>query len=124
MHNQRILALGTDLFFMPQIGDAARAAGFSFDWVETPLSAERFVETLAAAPTALVVLDLTCTLPWRAWLPAAKAGPATAAIPWMAFGRHDNPASLKEARLVGMDKVAVRAQLGKALKETLAGVAE
>lgn len=122
METKRILALGTDLFFMPQIGDAAQAAGFGFDWVESPLSAEAFVEALAAAPTALVVLDLTCTLPWQEWLPAAKGHPATDSIPWMAFGRHDNPASLKEARAAGMDKVAVRAQLGKALRETLAEV--
>lgn len=122
MDSKRVLAIGTDLFFMPQIGNSAQAAGFRFDWVETALSPAEFVQVLAARPTALVVLDLTCNLPWQTWLPAARDQAALAGVPWMAFGRHDNPASLKVAREAGMDKVAVRAQLNKALRETLASL--
>lgn len=117
-----ILAIGSDLFFMPQIEAAARAAGLGFEWLDQPLSEVEFIQKLAGVPTALVVLDLNTSLPWPHWLPAAKAAAATRAIPWLAFGSHMNPRRLAAARHAGAEKVVPKSQFAAELAAQLAAV--
>lgn len=118
----RVLVISNDLFFMPQIEGAAKAAGFTFEWIDTPVSDEEFVARLAAAPTTLVVLELATRLPWQQWLPAAKAHEALAGIQWLAFGPHTDAKLLGAARKAGVHKVVARSKFAEALREMLASV--
>jgi len=119
MEPTRILAISTDLFFMPKIEAAAKTAGYGFEWLDSPLGADEFASQLAAQPTALVVLQLGTNLPWQEWLPAAKADPALAAVPWLAFGPHTDARLLAAARRAGVHKVVARSQFAQALGEML-----
>lgn len=116
----RVLAISTDLFFMPQVEAAAKAAGYGFEWLDTSLSAEEFAGKLAAQPTALVVLQLGTNLPWQEWVPAAKAQAATAQVPWLAFGPHTDAKLLAAARKAGVHKVVARSQFARELQAALA----
>jgi hypothetical protein len=120
MQTSRVLAIGSDLFFMPQIEAAAKQAGLAFEWLDQPLTELEFIEKLTAAPTALVVLDLNTSLPWPHWLPAAKAAAATRGVPWLAFGSHMNPRRLAAARHAGAEKVVPKSQFAEALTAQLA----
>ncbi|MCW5874233.1 MAG: hypothetical protein KIS88_06265 [Anaerolineales bacterium] len=115
----RVLAISTDLFFMPQVEAAAKAAGYSFEWLDAPLSPEAFASQLAAAPTALVVLDLGTRLPWQEWLPAAKAHAAVSDIRWLAFGPHTDAKLLVAARKAGVAKAVARSQFAETLRTML-----
>lgn len=117
--HKRVLAIGSDMFFMPQIEAAAKAAGLAFEWLDAALTDEDFVAKLSAQPTALVVLDLNTSLPWPHWLPAAKARAATAGVPWLAFGSHLNPRRLAAARHAGAHKAVPKSQFAAALQEML-----
>ncbi len=119
---KRVLAISNDLFFMPQVEAAAKAAGHSFEWLDAPLSQADFLTHLAAAPTALVVLDLTTRLPWREWLPAAKAQAETSSVAWLAFGPHTDAPTLAVARKAGAAKAVARSQFAQALREMLNGI--
>ncbi|MBX3045790.1 MAG: hypothetical protein KF698_02210 [Anaerolineales bacterium] len=118
----RVLAISNDLFFMPQVEAAAKAAGYRFEWLDAALTEDEFVARLAAVPTALVVLDLSTRLPWQQWLPAAKAQAATAGVAWLAFGPHTEAKLLAAARKAGAAKVVARSQFAQALPEMLAGI--
>lgn len=117
--NTRVLAVSNDMFFMPQVEAAAKAAGYRFEWLETPFTEAEFTAHLAAQPTALVVLDLNTGLPWPHWLPAAKAQAATAAIPWLAFGSHLKPRRLAAARHAGATKAVPKSQFAETLQAML-----
>lgn len=117
----RVLAISNDLFFMPQIAAQAKAAGLQFEWLDTAVSEADFMSRLAAAPTALVVLDLATTLPWQPWLAAARADASTASIRWLAFGPHTDAPRLAAARKAGVDKVAARSKFAAELNKMLAG---
>jgi hypothetical protein len=120
MQTSRVLAIGSDLFFLPQIEAAAKQAGLAFEWLDQPLTELEFIEKLTAAPTVLVVLDLNTSLPWPHWLPAAKAAAATRGVPWLAFGSHMNPRRLAAARHAGAEKVVPKSQFAEALTAQLA----
>jgi hypothetical protein len=115
----RVLALGSDLYFVPQIQSAAEAAGFSFAWLDSYRPTQELLADLRADPPALIVLDLNTSLPWPEWLPAAKADPALAAVPWLVFGSHMNPRRLAAARHAGADRVVPKSQFAAALQEEL-----
>ncbi len=120
MEPKRVLAISNDLFFMPQVEAAAKAAGHSFEWLDAPLSQADFLARLTAQPTSLVVLDLTTRLPWQEWLPAAKVDAATAAVAWLAFGPHTDAPTLAAARKAGAAKAVARSQFAQALHTMLA----
>jgi DNA-binding NarL/FixJ family response regulator len=115
MEKDHILALGSDLFFAPKIESAAAALGCSTKWVREYATVQDFMQALADAPPALIVLDLNSALPWAEWLPAAKTEFATRRIPWLAFGSHMNPRRLKAARYSGADKVVPKSEFSAAL---------
>jgi hypothetical protein len=117
----RVLAITSDLFFMPKVQAIAQAAGCGFSWIDQPLTPAQFCAQLAAAPTALVLLDLGSALPWQGWLTAAKAEAALAAVPWLAYGPHTDAPRLAAARKAGVYKVVPRSQFAKALSEMLSG---
>lgn len=116
----RVLALGSDMFFMPQIQSAAEAAGFTFEWIDSYRPTADLLSNLQADLPALIVLDLNTSLPWPEWLPAAKADPALVLVPWLVFGSHMNPRRLAAARHAGADRVVPKSQFAEALKEELA----
>jgi hypothetical protein len=122
IQQRRLLALGSDLFFMPQIEAAAKEAALAFEWLDQPLNDPEFLAKLAAQPTALIVLDLNTSLPWPHWLPAAKADPASAAVPWLAFGSHMNPRRLAAARHAGAERAVPKSQFADALREMVAEI--
>ena len=115
----RVLALATDAFFVPQIEAPAKAAGFTFEWSDAYRTAPDFISFLAADPPALVVLDLNSSLPWMEWIPAAKADERTAGIRWLAFGSHMNPRRLAAARKAGAEKVVPKSQFMEELRAAL-----
>lgn len=119
----RLLAIGSDLFFMPQIEAAAKQAGLAFEWLDAPLTNDEFIARVAAQPTALIVLDLNTSLPWPHWLPAAKAAAAIRGVPWLVFGSHMNPRRLAAARHAGAEKVVPKSQFAETLAAQLGALA-
>lgn len=119
---KRVLAFGSDLYFVPQIQSAAQAAGFSFDWIDAYQPTGELLAALHKDPPALIVLDLNTSLPWPEWLPAVKADANLAAVPWLVFGSHMNPRRLAAARHVGADRVVPKSQFAAALQEELSRV--
>ncbi len=119
-----ILALITDLFFVSRVQAAAKGAGLAFETLDAYKTAFEFIKMLRGCPPLLIVLDLNSALPWPEWLPAAKADPQTASIPWLAFGSHMNPPRLAAARHAGADKVVPKSQLATELERLVKALAE
>jgi CheY-like chemotaxis protein len=116
----RILAIISDLFFSSRVGSTLKALGYRATWLERPDAypdAAAFAAALAADLPALVILDLNSPLPWADWLTAAKAEPATAAIPWLAFGSHMETATLAAAKRAGAERVVARSKFSAELAE-------
>lgn len=114
-----ILFLASDLFFAPNVEVAAKGLGFELKQDSEYRSVAEFIAKLAAAPPALVILDLNSALPWVEWLPAAKADAKLASIPWLAFGSHMNPRRLAAARHSGADRVVPKSQFSAELSELI-----
>lgn len=114
-----ILALISDLFFVSRVQSAAQAARIGFDSLDTYKTVAEFLDFLTQRAPSLIVVDLNSALPWPEWLPAAKADPRTASIPWLAFGSHVNPRRLAAARHAGADKVVPKSQLADELNKML-----
>jgi CheY-like chemotaxis protein len=114
-----VLGLISDLFFVSRVQAAARGAGLDFIALDLYKTPAEFIEVLRKEPPSLIVLDLNSSLPWPEWLPAAKADPQLAAIPWLAFGSHMNPRRLAAARHAGADKVVPKSKLDEELMMTL-----
>jgi hypothetical protein len=70
----------------------------------------------------LIILDLNSSIPWPEWLPAAKANPTLATVPWLAFGSHMNPRRLAAARHAGADKVVPKSQFSSELSDLIASL--
>lgn len=116
---RRVLALGSDVFFVPQIEAAAKQAGLAFDWIDTYRPTAELLADMRTNPPALIVLDLNTSLPWPEWLPAAKADVALASVSWLVFGSHMNPRRLTAARHAGADRVVPKSQFAEALQEAI-----
>lgn len=114
-----ILALINDLYFVSRVQSAAQRVGLAHESLDVYKTVAEFIEILHNRPPSLIVLDLNSVLPWPEWLPAAKADPQTANIPWLAFGSHVNPRRLAAARHAGADKVVPKSQFALELEETL-----
>lgn len=119
MSEEIVLALISDLFFVSRVQSAAKNAGLTCESLDVYKTAAEFMDGLHSHPPALIVLDLNSSLPWPEWLPAAKADPKTAPIPWLAFGSHMNPRRLAAARHAGADKVIPKSRLDEELVEML-----
>jgi len=118
----RILAIISDLFFSSRVGSTLQALGYPVTWLERPdaySDAAAFAAALAADPPALVILDLNSPAPWADYLAAAKADPATAAIPWLAFGSHMETATLAAAKRAGAERVVARSKFSAELPELI-----
>jgi CheY-like chemotaxis protein len=112
---KHILALISDLFFIPRVQSVANELGHSFSWVDTYKTTPEFLNILQERQADLIVLDLNSPIPWAEWLPAAKASPFSAHIPWLVFGSHMNPRRLAAARHAGADKVVPKSQFSSEL---------
>ncbi|MEX1071740.1 MAG: hypothetical protein WEC37_03850, partial [Anaerolineales bacterium] len=119
-----IIALVSDLYFIPQIETAANQAGYSFEWLDSYKPVAEFIEHLKTKSPALIILDLNSSIPWPEWLPAAKSDAHLAAIPWLAFGSHMNPRRLAAARNAGADKVVPKSQFSAELSDLIQALAK
>jgi DNA-binding NarL/FixJ family response regulator len=118
-----ILALISDIFFVSRVQSAAQAAGLQVETLDTYKTATEFLDFIHKRQPALIVLDLNSALPWPDWLPAAKADPQSAAIPWLAFGSHLNPRRLAAARHAGADEVVPKSEFAAILSEAVNKIA-
>jgi hypothetical protein len=127
---RHLLALTDDLFVIPRLEDAARAAGFELRVIARPeeLGAggppsprsvplteplegpdAALVRSLIADRPALILVDLASrAIPWAHWISVLKSGAATRRIPILAFGPHVDEASLDEAQRSGADRALSR----------------
>lgn len=124
MREAIVLALVSDLFFASRVQSAAKNAGLTYESLDVYKTAAEFMDGLHSHPPALIVLDLNSSLPWPEWLPAAKADPRSASIPWLAFGSHMNPRRLAAARHAGADKVVPKSQFAEELTKALKAATE
>lgn len=127
-----IVALVSDVFFNAPLEQAARA--FQYDWLliergdqlEDPalpasqgFAGERltgrgaaFVRLVAARQPALIIVELSADrIPWRDWVAALKASPATRRVPVLAFGPHVDVALRQQALAVGCNGVVAKSRL-------------
>ncbi|MCL5429636.1 MAG: hypothetical protein M1347_07570 [Chloroflexi bacterium] len=104
---------------MSRVRNAAKHAGLALETLDAYKTVLEFLELLHRHPPKLIVLDLNSALPWPEWLPAAKADPRLASIPWLAFGSHMNPRRLAAARHAAADKVVPKSQFIAELNESL-----
>lgn len=127
-----IVALVSDVFFNAPLEQAVRA--LQYDWLliergdqlEDPalpasqgFAGERltgrgaaFVRLAAARQPALVIVELSADrIPWRDWVAALKASPATRRVPVLAFGPHVDVALRQQALAVGCNGVVAKSRL-------------
>jgi predicted metal-dependent hydrolase len=120
-----------DLMFTTRIAKAAEHAGYRVTWIETAdqLGAAdpdagpeqpgeslhgrdgRLFEQITDWQPALLLFDLNNkAIPWRQWIAALKSSAATRRIPVMAFGPHEDVATMTAARDAGADAVLARSR--------------
>jgi hypothetical protein len=120
-----------DLMFSTRIARAADHAGYRVEWIETtdqlgPADTEtaperpgellhgrdgRLFEQITRWQPALLLFDLNnAAIPWRQWIAALKSSAATRRIPIMAYGPHEDAATMTAARAVGADVVLARSR--------------
>jgi DNA-binding response OmpR family regulator len=93
-----------DLMFQPRIEATARELGFETEVADSALSAR---DALARRP-AIVIVDLHAIgLDVETVIRGAKTMGASV----LAFGRHTEPAALRDARRAGADLAVARSQL-------------
>lgn len=135
-----LLSLCSDLFFVVQIQNAAKSLGW--DWLNiesdnqipaqpplTPRSrsapqtdppAHRFVAYVVEINPALIVVELNSrTLPWEAWVVAAKTSPAVRRIPILGFGSHTDLDQRYRALAAGCDAVLAQGRFASAMAELI-----
>jgi CheY-like chemotaxis protein len=111
--NQRIVAVVRDLFFSIRIKETLQPHGCA---VTVANSAQALADALAAAPPALIILDLNFRgIDPPATIAQLKANPATRAIPILAFGSHLDHAARDAAKAAGADRVVPNSKLAEDL---------
>jgi CheY-like chemotaxis protein len=114
-----ILALAADLLFASRIRAVGAASGAR---IILARSADDLVRLARESPPDLVLFDFeTRGADPGAVVAALKADQATAAVPVVAFGRHDNLAAIEAARSAGADRVMARSSFVRILPDLLAG---
>src|SRR5690349_7394545 len=94
-----IIAVVRDLFISIRIKETLQAHGYP---VAVANPARALAEALAAAPPALIILDLTFRgIDPPATIAHLKARPATQTIPILAFGSHLDDAARDAAKAAG-----------------------
>lgn len=137
-----LLSLVSDLFFSVQIQNAAAVLGWACVTIEDAarINAQPPLVGQAQAPTtsqnsaqghnfiaqvvelapSLIVVELSSqTLPWEAWLIAAKTSPATRRIPVLGFGPHVDADLRKRAEAAGCDVVVTKGQFSARMVDVL-----
>ncbi len=112
-----IVYLTTDLMFTSRVGGVAARLGMTLKTAGTPAA---LMESLAAQPDSIVLLDLTLSdLDPRALVAELKAiaRPPRSII---AYGPHVHQDRLAEAAAAGCDEVLTRGQFSARMEETLA----
>ena len=135
------MALTEDVFLLPRLEDASRAAGFDFQVVARPedLGAEGtpapravplteplegpeavLVRRLVSDRPALILVDLTSpSIPWERWIAVLKSSAATRRIPIIAFGPHVADLDLARADSAGADRTLPRGAFLSSLTDLL-----
>lgn len=110
----------TDLFFLVQIGDIAKRAGYKVKFLK---DRETVLENIGTNPSA-VIFDLNCAaLDPISLIRYIKGDPATAHIATIAFVSHVQVALKQEAEESGCDVVLARSAFAQKLPEILKSLA-
>jgi len=137
-----VLLVCDDLFVIPRLQDASRAAGLTPVVADRPqaLDAEgeqaprsvpiteplegsdaRFLRAVVDQQPALIVFDLSSAmLPWERWIQVLSTSAAALRIPVLAFGPHVEAGRLQRARDLGVLKAMPRGAFLAALPGILA----
>jgi hypothetical protein len=116
---KRIVAMAGDLFFAVRLSDVIHKLGHTPQLVET---AAQLAAGIDAQPD-LIILDLALVRRWEGVIAAAKANPATAAIPVLAFGAHMDVAAQQRGRAAGADRVVANSKFAADLPALIAQMA-
>ncbi|KAA3645266.1 MAG: hypothetical protein DWQ07_12385 [Chloroflexi bacterium] len=120
MPTPHILALVSDLFFIPNIQTVARHLGYTIHFVEQPISKDEFDTLLTEQPPALLIVDTNNHLvPWADWVTDLKTDDATQHIPVLAFGSHKDVDTMKKAKQAGADVVVARSKFTAELPDLI-----
>lgn len=103
-----VVLVSADLMGASRIETAARSAGVPYQMVG---SVEAAVAAAVAAPTSLVILDLTTAGIDAAELVQRLKPPSANQPTVVAFGPHVHEATLQDAKAAGCDEVLARGQL-------------
>lgn len=127
-----ILALVSDVFFNAPLEQAVRARRYGWRLIERgdqledptlPVNQAFLGERLSGRGAAflrqvvewqpvLILVELsTDRIPWRDWVAAIKASPATRRVPVLAFGPHVDVALRQQALDVGCNAVVAKSRL-------------
>jgi len=137
-----VLLVCDDLFVIPRLQDASRAAGLTPVLVDAPQALEaegepaarrvpiteplegsdaRFLRAVVDQQPALIVFDLSSAmLPWERWIQVLSTSAATLRIPVLAFGPHVEAGRLQRARDLGVLEAMPRGAFLAALPGILA----
>jgi CheY-like chemotaxis protein len=114
---RKILVSVDDLFFVAKIGDAARRAGMSVEFVKTP--AELIAKALAEPP-ALVIVDMnTHSHAPLELIAQLKAEPTLKHVSVIGFVQHVDGELKQQAHLAGADMVMARSAFSLNLPQIL-----
>ena len=120
MPTPHILALVSDLFFIPGIQSVARHLEHSIHFIETSIDKAAFDALIADQRPDLLIIDTNNQLvPWAEWISALKAASATQDIPVLAFGSHKDVETMKKAKQAGADAVVARSKFTTELPELI-----
>lgn len=114
---RRAIVCVPDLFFLTRIQAAAKRTGAAIEECAPAALAGR----CAAAPPALVILDLHGPGDPLAAVRALKSSRATAGIPVVGFYSHVDSELRRRALAAGVDRVLPRSAFTAKLEELLAG---
>jgi CheY-like chemotaxis protein len=110
---RRVVTIVRDLFFSIRIKETLQAHGYAVAVANSP---QALAAALAAAPTALIILDLNFRgIDPPATIAQLKANPASKAIPILAFGSHLDHAARDAAKAAGADRVVPNSKLAEDL---------
>jgi CheY-like chemotaxis protein len=111
--NRRVVAVVRDLFFSIRIKETLQAHDYM---VAVARSQQALDDALAAAPPALIIIDLNFRgIDPPTTIAQLKGNPATRGIPILAFGSHLDQASRDAAKAAGADRVVPNSKLAEDL---------